>query len=37
MNPWLRNLNTYYTLKNHLFGSAKLSKNGDLDKYKYSS
>ena len=34
-NPWLRNLNTYFTLKNFLFGSVKQTKNADLDKYKY--
>ena len=32
----LRNLNTGFTLRNCLFGSVKLTKNGDLDKYKYS-
>ena len=35
LNPWLGNLNTYFTLKNCLFGSAKLTKNADPDKYKY--
>ena len=36
LNPWLRNLNTDFTLKNCLFGSVKLNKNADPDKYKYS-
>ena len=36
LNPWLRNLNTDFTLNNCLFGSVKLTKNADLDKYKYS-
>ena len=30
--PWLRNLNTDFTLKNCLFGSVKLTKNVDPDK-----
>ena len=34
-NPQLRNLNTDFTLSNCLFGSVKLTKNADLDKYKY--
>ena len=37
VNPWLRNLNTHFTLSNCLFGSPKLTKNADLDKYKYKS
>ena len=37
LNPHLRNLNTDFTLNNCLFGSVKLTKNVDLDKYKYSS
>ena len=32
----LRNLNTDFTLGNCLFGSIKLTKNADLDKYKYT-
>ena len=32
----LRSLNTDFTLANCLFGSAKLNKNADLDKYKYT-
>ena len=36
LNPWSRNLNTYFTLINYLFGSVKLTKNADPDKYKYS-
>ena len=37
LNPWLRNLNTYFTLYNCLFGSVKLNKNADPDKYIYSA
>ena len=37
LNLQLRNLNTDCTFGNCLFGSAKLTKNVDLDKYKYSS
>ena len=36
LNPWLKKLNTDFTLKNCLFGSVKLTKNADPDKYKYS-
>ena len=36
LNPWLRNLNTDFTLQNSLFRSLKLTKNADPDKYKYS-
>ena len=36
LSLWLRNLNTDFTLKNCLFGSVKLTKNADPDKYKYS-
>ena len=36
LNPSLRNLNTDFKLTNCLFGSVKLTKNVDLDKYKYS-
>ena len=36
LNPWLRNLNIDFTLKNCLFGSVKVTKNADPDKYKYS-
>ena len=32
----LRNLNTDFTLGNCLFGSAKPTKNADLDKYKHT-
>ena len=32
----LRNLNTDFTLGNCLFGSVKLTKNADLDRYKYT-
>ena len=31
-----KNLNTDFTLVNCLFGSVKLTKNADLDKYKYT-
>ena len=36
LGPQLKNLNTDFTLGNCLFGSVKLTKNADLDKYKYS-
>ena len=36
LNPWIRNLNTDFTLNNFFFGSVKLTTNADLDKYKYS-
>ena len=36
MTPWLNNLNTDFTLKNCLFGSVQVTKNADIDKYKYS-
>ena len=32
----LKSLNTDFTLKNCLFGSVKLTRNADPDKYKYS-
>ena len=32
----IRNLNTDFTLGSFLFGSVKLTKNVDLDKYKYT-
>ena len=35
LNPWLRNLNTDFTMDNCLFASVKLTKNTDPDKYKY--
>ena len=35
LGPQLRNLNTDFTLGNCLFGSVKLTKNADLDKYKH--
>ena len=34
--PQLRNLNTYFTVGNCLFGSVKLTNNADLDKDKYT-
>ena len=35
LGPQLRILNTDFTLGNCLFGSVKLTKNSDVDKYKY--
>ena len=38
LNPWsLSNLNTDFTLNNCLFGSLKLTKNSNPDKYQYNS
>ena len=36
LNPWLRNLNTVFTLNNCLFESVELTKNDDPDIYRYS-
>ena len=36
LGPQLKDLNTDFTLGNCLFGSVKLTKNADPDKYKYS-
>ena len=36
LNPWLRNLNTDFTLNNCFFGPVELAKNADRDKYKCS-
>ena len=36
LTPWLRNLSTDFTLDNCSFGSVKLTKNADPDKYKCS-
>ena len=36
LNLQVRNLNTDFALGNCLFESVKLTKNADLDKYKYS-
>ena len=36
LNPQLRNLNTYFTLGNCLFGPVMLIKNADRDGYNYS-
>ena len=36
LGPQLTNLNPDFTLGNCLFGSVKLTKNADLDEYKYS-
>ena len=33
---WSRDLDTDFTLHNCLFGSVKLTKNADQDRYKYS-
>ena len=37
LNLQLRNLNADFTLNNCLFGSVKLTKNANLDKYNYSA
>ena len=37
LNPWLRNSNLDFTSNNCLFGSVKLTKDADPDKYKYHS
>ena len=36
LDSQLRNTNTDFTISNCLFGSVKLTKNADPDKYKYS-
>ena len=36
LGPQLKNLNTDFTLDNCSFGSLKLTRNPDLDKYKYT-
>ena len=36
LGPQLRNLSTDFMLVNCLYGSVKLTKNVDLDKYKYT-
>ena len=36
VNIWSQDLNIDFTLKNCLFGSVKLTKNADPDKYSYS-
>ena len=36
LSPWLRNLNTDFSLNNCFFGSVKITRNADPDKYKYS-
>ena len=33
LHPGFKNLNTYFTLKNWLFGFVKLTNNADPDKY----
>ena len=35
LNPLLRNLNPDFTWKSCIFGSVKLTKNADPDKYRY--
>ena len=35
-DQWSKNLSTDFTLNNCLFGSVKLTKNADPDKYKYT-
>ena len=37
LNQWPRDLNTDFTLGNCLFGSVKLTKNADSNKYIYTS
>ena len=37
LDAWLRDSNTTFTLGNCLFGSLKLTKNADTDKYGYSA
>ena len=37
LNPRLGNFKTDFTFKSRLFGSVRLTKNADPDKYKYSS
>ena len=37
LDRWSRDLNTDFTLGKCLFGSVKLTKNADPNKYKYSS
>ena len=36
LDRWSRDINTSFTLKDWLFGTVKLTKNADTDKYKYS-
>ena len=36
LNPWLKDLNTNFTLNDFLFRSVELTENADPDKYKYS-
>ena len=35
-DPWSRDLNTDFTIRNCLFRSVKLTENSNPDKYKYS-
>ena len=37
LDTWSRDLDTYFTLKDCLGGSAKITKNDDRDKYKHSN
>ena len=36
LKPWLRILNTYFTLNNYFFGSVELTKNANPDRFKCS-
>ena len=36
LDRWSRDINISFTLKDWLFGTVKLTKNADTDKYKYS-
>ena len=36
IGPQLKTFNTDFTLGNSLFGFVKLTKNADIDKYKYT-
>ena len=36
LDTWSQDLNGHFTLKDCLFGSVKITKNADSDKYSYS-
>ena len=36
LDTWSQDLNADFTLKDGLFGSVKVTKNSDTDKYSYS-
>ena len=36
LDTWSRDLSTYFTYGNCIFGSAKFAKNSELDRYCYS-